>query len=344
MTMLRKHRVGIVGTGAIAEQHFLGYQTAGADVVALADISAETLDLRQSQWNVADGYLSFEDMLADDSIDAISICTPNSSHAPVTLAAAKAGKHVLCEKPVSMDLAQAAEMIDACANAGVVFQVGHHMRSWAAAVKAKELIERGDLGVITYVRLRQAHDWGGARTVRGAFGSRATSGGGTLLDNGCHLFDLARYLAGDVHDVFARIATRKFAVEVEDTAVSSLGFLSGAMGQVEVAWTGTGWQEAFWVYGTEGSLECDNRVSSKQLLHRYRSSNGQSWDGTDIARYELQGLAPHTQHVMNFLDAIDGKRPVVCSGADGLEAVRLVLASYESADSGMTVQIPREVL
>ncbi len=118
---------------------------------------------------------------------------------------------MLCEKPVSMDLAQADEMIAACAKAGVVFQVGHHMRSWAAANQAKQMIETGAIGDVTYVRLRQAHDWGGAATVRGVFGSRSRSGGGTLLDNGCHLFDLARYLGGDVDDVFARMTTRKFA-------------------------------------------------------------------------------------------------------------------------------------
>ncbi len=339
--MTRRHRIGIIGTGAIAQQHMVGYQAADAEVVALCDVSKDTLARRQKEWGVPNGYQDYADLLADGAIDAISICTPNSSHYPVTIAAAKAGKHVLCEKPVSLDLSQADEMIDACKNAGVVFQVGHHMRSWAAAVKAKELIERGALGDITYVRLRQAHDWGGARIVRGAFGSREASGGGTLLDNGCHLFDLARYLAGDVSDVFARISTRKFAVEVEDTAVSSLGFLSGAMGQVEVAWTGTGWHEAFWVFGTEGSLECDNRVSSRELLHRFRSSGGQTWDGTDIARYELQGRESHTQHVISFLDAIDGRRDVVCTGSDGLEAVRLVLASYESADTNSVVRIPQ---
>ena len=133
-------------------------------------------------------------------IDAVSICTPNSSHHPITLAAAKAGKHVLCEKPVSLDLAQTHEMIDACATSGVIFQVGHHMRSWDAAVEAKALIDAGGIGEVAYVRLRQAHDWGGALFVRGAFGSKAKSGGGTLLDNGCHLFDLARYFAGFVDE------------------------------------------------------------------------------------------------------------------------------------------------
>ena len=337
--MTVEHRIGVVGTGAIARTHVAGYQMAGAEVVALCDVDRTTLAARQKEWKVANGYADFHELINDPTVTAVSVCTPNSTHHPITVAAAKAGKHVLCEKPVSLNLDQGEEMIGACDAAGVVFQIGHHMRSWAAAVEARALIEGGRIGEVTYVRLRQAHDWGGARSVRGAFGTKAQSGGGTLLDNGCHLFDLARYFGGEVHDVFARIATRKFDIEVEDTATSSLGFASGAMGQVEVAWTGTGWQEAFWVFGTEGSLECDNRVGSNVLTHRYRKSSATSWAQTDVARYDLQGLEAHYQHVANFLAAIEGSREVVCSGPDGLKAVRLVLASYESAASGASVSL-----
>jgi predicted dehydrogenase len=332
-------RIGVIGTGGIAKAHVEGYQYAGAEVVALCDVNPTTLDARQTEWNVANGYTSYQDLLNDPTIAAVSICTPNSSHHPITLAAAAAGKHVLCEKPVSMDLAQAEEMINACEKAGVVFQVGHHMRSWAAATQAKGMIDHGHIGDITYARFRQAHDWGGASEVRGVFGSKEASGGGTLLDNGCHLFDLARYFGGNVTDVFARISTRKFDIEVEDTAISSLGFASGALGQVEVAWTGTGWQEAFWIFGTEGSMECDNRVGSNILTYRYRRSSGTNWADTDVATYDLKALPSHSQHVANFLAAIDGSGPVVCSGTDGLEAVRLVLASYESAATGSVVRL-----
>lgn len=330
-------RVGVIGTGAIARAHVLGYEAAGAEIVALCDVNPAVLAERQASWRIANGYTSYEELLADERIEAVSICTPNASHHPITLAAAAAGKHVLCEKPVSLDLAQAQEMIDACARAGVTLQVGHHLRSFMVAAKAKEMIAAGAIGEVSYARFRQAHDWGGSRQPRGAFGSREQSGGGTLLDNGCHLFDLARFLGGNVRDVFARVATLKFDVEVEDTAISSLGYTSGAMGQVEVAWTSTGWQEAFWLWGTEGSLEFDNRVSQNLLIHRSRVGAGQEWADSDVTRYEMRGLPAHSEQVANFFAAIRGERDVVCSGADGLEAVRLVLASYQSADRGSPV-------
>lgn len=332
------HRVGVIGSGGIAAQHVRGYRKAEADIVALCDVDPDRLAERCADWDVPTGYTDAAALLADPTIDAVSVCTPNASHHPITLAAAAAGKHVLCEKPVALDLAQGEEMIDACARAGVVLQVGHHLRSSAAGVLAKEMIERGDLGELTFLRFRQAHDWGGAG-VRGVFGSRAESGGGTLLDNGCHLFDLARHLGGDVADVFARIATLRYDVEVEDTATASLRFGSGALGEIEVAWTATGWQEAFWIYGTEGMIELDNVVAPNVLVHRWRKEPSPNWIATEENRHELRGLDAHRRHVANFLAAIDGERDVVCTGRDGVEAVRLVLAAYQSADTGAPVAI-----
>jgi predicted dehydrogenase len=330
------HRIGIIGCGGIADAHMRGYREAGAEVVAVADVHPATLARRQQEWAVSKGHLDYRDLLADPEIDAVSVCTPNAYHHEATLHAAKAGKHVLCEKPISMHLGQAREMIEHCDDAGVVLQIGHHLRSLAASVQAKKMIDRGDIGRITFARFRQTHDWGGAATVRPSFATIASSGGGTLLDNGCHMFDLARFMGGNVVDVSARIATLKFDVEVEDTAVATLGYESGAIGQVESAWTATGWQESFWVFGTEGSLEYDNREGGV-LRHRLRASAATTWADTDVVDYRLAGHVAHTAHVVAFLAAVEGRAPVACTGQDGLEAIRLVLASYESASSGARV-------
>lgn len=334
-------RVGIIGVGNIAAAHAHGYRTAGAKIAAVCDIDAGVVARRRDEWHAGEAFTDPEQLLATPDLAAVSICTPNASHAELTIAAAHAGKHVLCEKPISLDLAAARAMIDACADAGVVLQIGHHMRSWSAATTARSLIDSGAIGAVTHARFRQAHDWSGATRVRGVFGSKAQSGGGTMLDNGCHLFDLARFLCGDVRDVYARTATLKFDVEVEDTAIASLGFASGALGEIEVAWTATGWQEAFWVWGTEGALECDHLAGPAGLIRRYRSTGNSSWAAVDVEPYEAEGPGAHAQHVANFLAAIAGRRAVVCTGEDGLEAVRLVLAAYESAERGVAVSLSR---
>jgi predicted dehydrogenase len=332
------HRVAIVGTGDIARAHAAGYQAAGAEIVAICDINPNMLARRQREWEVDSTYTDYRELIGGASFDAISICTPNSTHHPIALAAAAAKRHVLCEKPVSLDLAQGEEMIAATHEAGVVFQVGHHLRSWAAAAKAKAIIDSGDLGRVTAIRFRQAHDWGGSG-VRGVFGSKALSGGGTLLDNGCHLFDLARYFGGDVASVFARIARLQYEIEVEDTAHASLQFTSGALATIETAWTATGYHEGFWVFGTKGSLECDSRTGANTLIHRYRSVGSAPGNTTDVVTHSLNAPVAHTTHVGNFLAAIDGTREVICTGRDGLEAVRLVLGAYASAESGRPVEL-----
>ncbi len=329
-------RIAVVGSGDIARAHVIGYKAAGVDVVAICDINTEMLAIRKREWEVDDTYTDYRDLLQRADFDALSICTPNSTHHPITMAAVAAGKHVLCEKPVSLDLAQGAEMVAAAATAGLVFQVGHHLRSWASAARAKAMIDAGDLGTITAIRFRQAHDWGGGG-VRGVFGSKVLSGGGTLLDNGCHLFDLARYFGGNVDNVFARIARLQYDIEVEDTAHASLAFTSGALGTIETAWTATGYHEGFWVFGTQGSLECDSRTGANTLIHRFRGPGSPRGGVTDVATYNFNAPVAHTTHVANFLAAIRGERDVICTGADGVEAVRLVLAAYESGESGKPI-------
>lgn len=336
-TQARPLRIGLIGVGGIAGLHRDGYLAGGADVVALADVHAPTLAARSGAWGVPRAFADYRDLLAAGDVDAVSICAPTAVHHPATLAAAAAGVHVLCEKPLALDLDQADEMIAACRDAGVVLMVNHQLRSHAAGALARAALERGELGTLTHVRLRQAHDWAGATEVRPSFASRAMSGGGTLLDNGCHLMDLARYLGGDVAEVFARVARRKYAVEVEDTAHVSLAFASGAIGTVEVAWTATGWEEGWWLYGTEGTFEYTNRTGVPVVRRAHRTSPGTTWGDTDVTEHRFAGLSAHARHVLAFLRAVRGEADVACTGEDGREAVRLILASYTSAELGRPV-------
>lgn len=334
--------VGIIGAGGVSLFHYQGYTAGGATIVAIADADPLALARRQREWDIPKGYATYQELIADPSIEAVSVCLPNALHHPVTVAAARAGKHVLCEKPLSLSLEKAQEMIDICREAGVVLQTGHHLRSDSAAIEAKRLIDSGALGRLTFMRLRQAHDWGGAKQVRDSFGKLANSGGGTLLDNGCHMMDLARYFGGDVKDIYANMATLGFDVEVEDTSIATLTFASGTIGSVENAWTATGWEQAFWIYGTDGALEYSNRTGT--LTHRFRSSPGTTFGEPDIAHTTFGGYDAHTACEIDFMAAIRGEREVVCTGEDGLEAVRLVLAGYESAKSQAPVALGAETL
>ena len=335
----RPVRIGIIGSGNIARNHVEGYLAAGADVIGLVDVDTAVLARRSLEWKVERTFTEVAELLALPGLDAVSVCTPNAAHAPATIAAADAGMHVLCEKPVSLSLAEADAMIGACRTAGVVLQVDHHLRSNPSVERARAIIGSGELGRITFVRLRQAHDWGGRGEVPLAFRTPALAGGGTLLDNGCHLFDLARHLAGDVAEVHARTRTLKFDVQVEDTAQVSLAFVSGALGTIETSWTTTGWDQSFVVDGTAGTLEYTERDGRPRLRHLRRPKGDATWDGTTATTWETPPGADHVRAVGAFVSAVRGERSVSCTGEDGREAVRLALASYESAASGQPVTI-----
>ncbi|NLG08490.1 MAG: Gfo/Idh/MocA family oxidoreductase [Deinococcales bacterium] len=329
--MSRPLKAAIIGAGGISQSHFDGYRAAGVEVVAISDVDAAALARRLGEWGLERGYTDNAQLFEAGGFDMVSIAAPTAVHHPATLAAAAAGVHVLVEKPLALDLTLADEMIEACKRAGVILMVNHQLRSSGPASKARELIQAGAIGRVTQVRLRQAHDWGGLLTVRPTFAKRSTSGGGTLLDNGTHLADLARFFGGRVDEVYARIATLKYDVEVEDTAHASLAYDDGALGVIETSWTATGWEEGFWVYGTEGALECTNRYGPSYLRHAFRASPGSNWDQTDVATYQFTGASAHVRHVMAFVQAVRGEAPVVCTGEDGREAVRLILTAYESA-------------
>ena len=158
-------RAGLVGAGGIASTHYNGYLKADALVMGFAEPFESTRISREKEWNVK-GYSSLDELLENAQLEAVSICTPNAFHFESTLKAARAGKHILCEKPLSMSLEECAEMIRVCEESGVVLQTNHHLRSNLLVQAAKKLIDSGAIGQVSFVRLRQAHDWGGSKSVR----------------------------------------------------------------------------------------------------------------------------------------------------------------------------------
>jgi predicted dehydrogenase len=334
-------RVALVGAGGIAATHYRGYVAAKANVMAFVEPYDITRAAREKEWGIK-GYETLEALLANESIEAVSVCSPNAFHHGVTVAAAQAGLHVLCEKPLSMSLAECQQMIDAAKKAKVVLQTGHHLRSNLLVEKTKELIDSGQIGKVTFMRLRQAHDWGGNKAVRESFGLLKNSGGGTLLDNGCHMMDLARHLGGDVRRVsgmMGTLGTWATKVEVEDTSVVQLEFANGILGSVENAWTATGWEEGWWIYGTEGAVECTNRLGKRMVRHVRRDSSGTTWDKVDETIYSYADEGGHPRQIVNFIRSIRDGAPVICTGHDGMESVRLVLTAYESAKKGKPVSL-----
>lgn len=224
--------VGIIGLGEIGQFHLRGYLAAsGARVVAVSDIDPGLL-ARTAAGHHAAAYANYEDLLEDAEVSVVSVCLPHSLHLPVTLAALNAGKHVLIEKPLAMTVAEADQIIAAADAAAVTVGLQHNQIFYPPHVRAKELIDSGQLGDPVHIRLRLG--------IGGKFaGWRAdptVTGGGLMHDAGVHRVYMARFLFGEVAEMVALTdREREFG---EDIAVIGLRFANGALGVIDASYHG----------------------------------------------------------------------------------------------------------
>ena len=193
---MKKIRVGLVGAGNIAvNAHLPAYKLCeNAEVAAIADINLERAKNAAEKFGVKAYYGSVEEMLEKADIDAVDICTWNNAHCDVTIAAAKAGKHILCEKPMAVDLAHALKMEEAVKKAGVVFMLAVPNRFGTPNLFVRDLVDKGALGEIYMAKTAYIRRRG---TPTGWFTDKKTSGGGPIIDIGVHRIDAAWFLMGN---------------------------------------------------------------------------------------------------------------------------------------------------
>jgi predicted dehydrogenase len=300
-------------------------------------------------------------VVEDAAIDVIDICTPNDSHAEIAIAAAAAGKHILCEKPLARDVAEAARMVAAVRNARVTNMVCHNYRRVPAIALAREMIDRGELGDrIYHFRARYAQDWIADPKFPLVWRLRPdTAGSGSLGDLGSHIIDLGRFLVGELREVCAQRETfvkqrplpdkprRRGKVKVDD-AVSAIGrFRNGALATIEATRFAPGRKNGLTIEinGSDGSLVFDlekmNRlrfydatapesrrgfrdILVTEKLHPYLDA---WWPPGHLIGYEHSFV--HT--ISDFVRAIVSRKPVAPTFADGLATQRVLAAIEESA-------------
>ncbi len=198
---LNEVRVGLIGAGAVAGYvHVPGLRVAdAARLVAIADEDRSLLQRRRDQWAVERLYTDASDLIADPAIDAVIIATPNYLHAPLAVAAARAGKHVLCEKPLALNLDEAIQMARAAHEADVCHMTAFTYRFVPAMRFLKHLIDSGELGTIRHFRSQRFQDW--AETSLGWRQYRRLAGSGELADMASHRIDFGHYLVGRIAEV-----------------------------------------------------------------------------------------------------------------------------------------------
>lgn len=357
--MQKKIKVGIIGVGSIAENHIKGYiKNPDAELYAFCDINEERLKAMGEKYGVTRLFTRKEDMLALDEIDAVSVCTWNSEHAPCTIAALNAGKNVLCEKPMAMNAQQAKEMKAAADKNGKLLMIGFVRRYGNDAKVLKEFIDKGDLGEIYYAKATYLRRNG---NPGGWFGEKARSGGGPLIDLGVHVIDLVRYLNSNPKPVsvygvtYQKLFDRKGAIgkpkylssgatdhdicDVEDMASALIRFDNGMTLSIEAAFTLN-------IKENEGNIELFGTKAGASLkpdVEIYGQMNNYLTNICFDAPTALDFDGLFEREIDHYIDCITGKADKCKSPAeDGIELMNILDAVYKSAETGHEVIIERE--
>ncbi|MFA6568485.1 MAG: Gfo/Idh/MocA family oxidoreductase [Victivallales bacterium] len=346
---MKKLRVGVIGLG-MGFGHVNGYRThADAEVVAVADSDPKRLEEKGGkELKVPALYTSAEEMLKKENLDVVSIVTPNKFHKPLTIAAFKAGCHVLCEKPMAMNAKEAREMLAASKKAKKRLMINFSYRFSEQSYAMKKQVESGILGDIYYARTQWLRRRG-MPGFGGWFGQKALAGGGPLIDLGVHRLDLALWLMnypkpswvmGNTYNHIAtEIAKReKKTFDVEDMAAGFIKFKNGASLSIEASWAGNIKDREFMstqLLGTKGGLHQHNTNETYTFdCEFYVERDGCQYD------MKLHPPVPQARNSMyHFIDSIVNDTPHIATGEEGLIVMELLDAIYKSAAEGCPVKI-----
>ncbi|WP_348789412.1 Gfo/Idh/MocA family oxidoreductase [Leifsonia sp. NPDC080035] len=327
-------RIGLIGAGGIAGAHVEGYLRNPDTITfaAVADPVRESAERRAGDTGAAI-YADYTVMLAEADIDAVDICLPHHLHKDAIVAAARAGKHILCEKPLCLNPEEAAEVAAAVEEAGVTLMCAHNQLFLPAVAKAKELIESGAIGRVYEVRTTDSFYNDFDPSNMGWRAHASTSGGGELIDTGYHPTYLLLHLAGGAPvDVTAMLATHRLSfMEGEDSATVLVRFDNGVIGTIVTSWAyqpadGT---EKFSAVGELGSLTSDGTT----LSYRRRGDD-------QPTVLELEPVHQFGEELGHFARSIlDGTRPLH-THTEGIEVLGIILGAYESARTRTVAAIP----
>jgi predicted dehydrogenase len=340
MPKSKTYRVGVVGAGAIAQAcHFAGYKRdRRAKLVAFADPTEARHDEVREQFGNLSVYGNYRNMLKQEDLDIVSICTPNVFHAKQASDALKAGCHVLCEKPMATTVRDANRMMDAAKKARRKLMIGFTHRLYTGTQKCREVIRSRKLGKVFMIRVRFAHGGPYPGWAKNAwFYNPDLAAGGALLDMGIHAIDMCQWLMGPIVSVQAQTATLVKPIKVDDNAVLLVTFKNGTMGYIEVGWTSQPGFFGIEVYGTKGSLICD-------YLRGLKLCGGAAAAGrTGVAQDKVLDKEPMRggwdKEIKYWLDVVDGKEPLTMNGKAGRDALAVALGAYKSSETGRRVQL-----
>lgn len=354
--MSRTVRVGVIGLGWPGQRHLEAYQkNPSVEVIAVADANPVLRATVQEQFRVSRGFDDLAGLLALDDLDAVSVCTPNFLHEPMTRQALAAGKHVLCEKPLAATLEQGERLAVTARESDRVCMIGFGRRFREDSRAVKALIDAGDMGEIYHARagwLRRR--WN--PSVRSWFLSKELSGGGPLIDLGVHMLDLSLWFMGNPKAVavsgavshhFGTRLARGAPVDVEDMADAYVRLENGATVMLETSWysfSGTGDQVSCQLFGTNGGARIDSGVGGAPPVVEVFVDHGEvPLVASPILVAPPPGSNPtqvsFDREIDEFVAAIQEGRKPTATVEQALEILRILDAIYRSAKEGREVRL-----
>lgn len=325
-------RVGLLGPGSIAQVHLAGWQQLPVEIAAHYDLRPEMAQRAAEQYG-GKACTSLDEFF--DAIDIVDICTPAAAHKANVLAAAAAGKPIVCEKPLARHLRDCEEMVAACEQAGVPLFVAQVVRFFPEFAAAKAAIDSGAIGKPGVIRTIRA---GAFPRTLGSFYGNFEKSGGVILDVGIHDIDFHRWCMGEVERVFTRGLT--FANEPErDHALITLRFTSGAVGHIEASWASPvgQWRTRLEISGDGGMMEWDSEGEAP-ITRIVANEAGTSKHRTTLSPYGGD-INPYKAELAHFLHCLETGEPMRVTPQDGLMAVKVALAAIESARTGKPIEI-----
>jgi predicted dehydrogenase len=330
-------KFGMIGCGSAAEiRGGLGIRLSKvAELVAVADVDGELARKYAEQHGVPRWYTSGHELIDDPEVDGIYIATPNKFHHPYSIAAARAGKQVLCEKPFGTSLEENLEMIEECRKANVLLSVSYYRRFYPNVQRAKRLIDSGAIGTVTLAGIHATHFLGEHHTPDEAprrwLIERDMAGAGVFQRAGSHRIDVLVYLLGAIKEVHALTEQMGEGYDVDDASVATVRFNSGAQGFFAMHHTirgaQTDWIE---VCGTEGRILLDPLDEGRVIVE------------TPEAREEFQDDIPEATTlpiIDDFVRAVETGSPTICPAEEALKTNRVIYTGYRSSVEGRSLTV-----
>lgn len=326
---------GLIGTGRIADDRVLPGINAfeGNRLIGVVSRSQERANAFAKKFNAGHAYTCYDDLLKNPEVTVVAIHTPNAQHAEQAIAAARAGKHVFCDKPMATSAADAERIVRECEKAGVTLGVNFHNRQMPCFIETRRVVQSGEIGDVLMIQLEASAGRGAASVAATWRQDPAQAGLGTSMNVGTHVYDILRYILGsEIVLVSAMFDTAPHVMET--TSLTTFRFANGALAQLNVNQSTPNPHNDFVIYGSKGRITGRGLTRSRDGGEMHVHLN----DGTTRSQ-KYPAINAHEACVIDFSKALLEGRAPAAGGIDGLRSVQLTDAMGKSAWEGVHVRL-----